>query len=382
MTNFIARVDNDALRVNGGAGAGQPKSGLYLSYGRILFSGCGIRIGGAFGGIYTDFLDIIQNTWGVIIDQTLTAEQNREIFFGANVSIDGNTNDGLILSDPMPNGYIGLSGTWVASNGRHGINVAAVASGTYNLNITGGTIFQNGTLGVGDGIYIGDIDPYINITGTIIRGNGYFSTGWGINNAVTSTKLNVDPSNIFHDNTSGDISTGWKVGVGTLAATHTLTLVSPTAAAWAMKIKNTAANGVSGFGAYDESDVWKGYVGYDNNDNILKLYGSSGVTLAFYTNDTQQMTIDTSGNTVIAGTLTVNGNQTGAADHVFDDYDDIDLLRKWRKGEKLPFEIGDILNRDRLLRDAIIQLEKEVAANKITIQELTKRVLKLESSKN
>jgi len=66
------------------------------------------------------------------------------------------------------------------------------------------------------------------------------------------------------------------------------------------------------------------------------------------------------GNVTIAGTLTVNGNQTGAADHVFDDYDDIELLRKWRKGESLPFETGDILNRDRLLHDAVVQLAERV----------------------
>jgi hypothetical protein len=71
--------------------------------------------------------------------------------------------------------------------------------------------------------------------------------------------------------------------------------------------------------------------------------------------------ITNTGNAVVAGTLTVNGDQTGAADHVFDDYNDIDLLYKWRNGESLPFEKGDILNRDRLLRDTILQLEKRVS---------------------
>jgi len=82
----------------------------------------------------------------------------------------------------------------------------------------------------------------------------------------------------------------------------------------------------------------------------------------------------TAGNVTIAGTLTVNGNQAGAADHVFDDYDDIELLRKWRKGESLPFKTGDILNRDRLLRDTIIQLAKRV-------HELEKLVIQLTPQK-
>jgi len=61
------------------------------------------------------------------------------------------------------------------------------------------------------------------------------------------------------------------------------------------------------------------------------------------------------GNMVLAGTLTVNGNQAGATDHVFDEHDDIALLRDWRQGKPLPFPLGDLLNRDRLLRDTIIQ---------------------------
>lgn len=74
----------------------------------------------------------------------------------------------------------------------------------------------------------------------------------------------------------------------------------------------------------------------------------------------EKMRIDTNGNVTIAGTLTVNGNQAGAADFVFDEYNDIELLYKWREGEPLPFETGDMLNRDRLLRDTIIQLEKRI----------------------
>lgn len=65
-------------------------------------------------------------------------------------------------------------------------------------------------------------------------------------------------------------------------------------------------------------------------------------------------------NVVVTGILTVSGDQSGATDHVFDDYDDIELLHKWRNGEELPFERGDILNQNRLLRDAIIQLQEQI----------------------
>jgi len=58
--------------------------------------------------------------------------------------------------------------------------------------------------------------------------------------------------------------------------------------------------------------------------------------------------------------MTVDGDQTGATDNVFDEYDDIQLLHDWRDGKPLPFETGDLLNRDRLLRDTIVQLYGEV----------------------
>lgn len=81
-------------------------------------------------------------------------------------------------------------------------------------------------------------------------------------------------------------------------------------------------------------------------DSIKESTTAAGITLA---NDT-----------VVTGTLTVNGDQTGALDHVFDEYEDIELLEVWRAGGELPFETGDLLNRDRLLRDAIIQLNTRI----------------------
>ncbi len=71
-------------------------------------------------------------------------------------------------------------------------------------------------------------------------------------------------------------------------------------------------------------------------------------------------TFQATGNAIIGGTLTVNGNQTGALDMVFDDYNDLQLLRDWREGKALPFKTGDMLNRDRLLRDTILQLDARV----------------------
>jgi len=73
------------------------------------------------------------------------------------------------------------------------------------------------------------------------------------------------------------------------------------------------------------------------------------------------MTLTGAGNLTVEGTLTANGDQTGAADHVFDGYDDIALLKNWKDRQPLPFDVGDLLARDRLLRDTILQLETRIA---------------------
>jgi len=103
----------------------------------------------------------------------------------------------------------------------------------------------------------------------------------------------------------------------------------------------------------------------DNSGGNLRIFQPSSVKVSI---------ADSTGNVVISGTLTVNGAQGGAADHVFDNYDDIELLRKWRKGESLPFETGDILNRDSLLRDAIMQLAEQVEQQKQEIALLKKKL--------
>jgi len=92
---------------------------------------------------------------------------------------------------------------------------------------------------------------------------------------------------------------------------------------------------------------------------VAYLWNYENTNMILGTNNGAAITIDTSQNVTIAGTLTVDGDQTGATDHVFDDFDDIALLYSWRKGEGLPFNAGDILNRDRLLRDAMLQFYEE-----------------------
>lgn len=109
-----------------------------------------------------------------------------------------------------------------------------------------------------------------------------------------------------------------------------------------------AAQSILQFGDVNDGDI--GAVTYDHSDNSMILRTNNGT----------RVTITSAGNVTVSGTLTVSGDQSGAADHVFDNYNDIALLEKWRAGKKLPFDTGDMLNRDRLLRDTIIQLHQRI----------------------
>jgi len=143
---------------------------------------------------------------------------------------------------------------------------------------------------------------------------------------------------------------------------------------------------LAGTGA-TESDTGTLEVGIARGDEAKKAYisfirsgaGGDGTISMLVTRGgvaTYSTTIDRDGNMVVPGTLTVNGDQTGAVDHVFDAYDDIELLRTWRQGGVLPFALGDLLNRDRLLRDSILQEYHERGRE---IAELRERVAVLEA---
>jgi len=101
----------------------------------------------------------------------------------------------------------------------------------------------------------------------------------------------------------------------------------------------------------DNADKWR------VNAQPSGTFDIQNFTSGTYVN---KLSIATTGNTTVSGTLTVSGDQSGATDHVFDDFDDIKLLKDWRNGDPLPFHAGDLLNRDRLLRDAIIQQDRRI----------------------
>jgi len=342
-------------------------------------------------------------------------------------------------------GFINISAPLITGNSGDGIRVDTALS---HVNITGGFIWGNGGYGlnvtvVATLVHVNGVDFDINtagaINGDVTAKNHADSLLNGIRVGMADSKATITSEPAGTDlrlkARAGDyddlvVDTSGNVGISMAAPVERLHIRNTAVNSdvgikignderdWNLKVMGSISDSFQIF-THDNSNVLtilsSGNVGIGitTPQGVLQVKKSSDVNLLVSTHTAGHITLSgvndansaniplefrgsainfSTGNVTMAGTLTVNGDQTGATDHVFDDYDDIELLRKWRKGEKLPFEIGDILNRDRLLRDAIIQLEKrvtaiqelsaEVAANKITIQELTERVLKLESSKN
>jgi hypothetical protein len=177
-SNFETRAQRDGLQINGTVGSG-PKAGLFLDDYKINTSDVGVRVGGAFGGVYFGKGDIIAVGDGVIIDTSLAAEANREVFFSDQQSIDSASRCGVIIDQATPGGlWVNFPAKmWIASTGSHGIWIknapgARIAIDAY-LYLIGG-----------DGVRLDDAAATVTV-------NGVFTnvTGFGVNPTVATTAL-------------------------------------------------------------------------------------------------------------------------------------------------------------------------------------------------
>ena len=198
MRGFEARARNDAVRVNGGVGEGRSKAGLMLQQGKVTGSGVGLRVGGAFGGLYIDQVDIIDNGTNVSIDTSLAAEGNREIFFGSQVSLDSpRTGPALQVTDTRANAaaWLQLAGTWLASGPGDGLFLAPGVNWTVSLQ--GGTVFNFKR----DGIHNEAEGATILVNGTVLRYNGRF----GVWNTPSSRSFTFQSAPTFIGNRAGEV---------------------------------------------------------------------------------------------------------------------------------------------------------------------------------
>lgn len=189
----------DGFRVNGALGDG-PKADCWLMVGKIGGAAVGVRMGGGFGGLYiTPNTTMISNDVNMIIDQTLTAEGNRELFAtgaifdvaeGGDLEADAN----VIINDP--GGLrINFTGCWFSAGQSHGIWVKAHLG---IMTISGCRIIQM----VGDGFRTSQADSgFTLISGCQITNNG----GWGINGLVDNYALSHG-ANEIGGNTEGEVN--------------------------------------------------------------------------------------------------------------------------------------------------------------------------------
>lgn len=192
--NFEARANQDVVQVSGLVGA-LPKADLFLSNYKIGFGEVGVRCGGAFGGLYLGAGAIAgHSSHGVVIDETLVAEQNREVFVGELCAIDANGGSGVYIDQSTPaNCYVELNG-WISSNTSHGVHVVNYDSAKLRVN---GYIYNN----TGDGLRVDDVNAFVH-SNAFYNLNG----GWGINPTVAATGLSLGADR-FISNTSGTVNT-------------------------------------------------------------------------------------------------------------------------------------------------------------------------------
>lgn len=196
LSTFRTNVIAEGVRVNGIAGAGQPKAGLMVEQGKITGGTIGVHIAGAFGGFYINNVDIIgMSQEGVLLDNSVVAETNRETFLGV-CSIDSTGSYGIrIVESFTSNQTLNLTGTWVASSGNHGIYIENAPG--YKITASGCRIFNNN----GDGIRTENNGSDFLVTGCYIANN----TGWGINGLVSNSSMSIAP-NRFNANGLGQIN--------------------------------------------------------------------------------------------------------------------------------------------------------------------------------
>ena len=180
VNQMEANAQGDCVRVNGGVGP-SAKADLGLAQGKIGGCGVGIHVGGAFGGLFVDQMDIISNKTNLLIDNALAAEGNREIMMGSTSVLDSATlNDSVYINDIYSGGGSITLGGWIATGPKNGVNIVKWSGGTVNLN--GNQLFNF----TNDGVRVSDNTTIVKIdTGLAIRNNG----GYGVNATVVTNNI-------------------------------------------------------------------------------------------------------------------------------------------------------------------------------------------------
>ena len=170
--DYETYCQRDGASVSGTVGVG-PKALMHFKEGWMLgtssANSVGIRVGGAFGGVYIDAIDCSGAMFAAtVVDETLKAEPNREVFFW-NADFDaGHTYSVLILhSNGQPGVYV--------YDGCYFFSPVRIQTGTgSNHKFSGCTFSPN--LG-GDALRV-DTDSFVFATGCFFLPQ---SSGYAVN---------------------------------------------------------------------------------------------------------------------------------------------------------------------------------------------------------
>jgi hypothetical protein len=168
----------------------------YAWVGGISGLGTGIHLGGGNGAFYSEGVQQLGHNIGLLIDTTVSANPNIQIFLDEGGTFDTNTTSAVTVNDSLGSGSVSKfirANAWFASSGA-GITVEAWSSGHI---YTSSGIFKNNS---GSGIYSADATARITIgAGAQLNHN----TGYGVD---ASTAITIYSDAIPVGNTAGTYS--------------------------------------------------------------------------------------------------------------------------------------------------------------------------------
>jgi hypothetical protein len=181
-------------------------SSIYIDGGRMIgnyptsSSGIGLYLTGGNGGVYVWATDFISHATGAYISQD-SGTSNREVFIVQATFDSCNVGYGVVDGS-----YNSLEGIWTASCNEANVNFAPATNAAI-LNISGGTIFNAGNLGVGTpgsryGLSI-NLNGRVNLTGVTFRNNK--GRGFSSNNGLRTFPCLIQ-SCVFYENGDTSIS--------------------------------------------------------------------------------------------------------------------------------------------------------------------------------
>ena len=204
----------DGIRLNGAISG--PKADLFFEgHSKIAQCAVGLRVGGAFGGVYlSSGMSFINNGTNVVADQSLVAETNREIFVDGGVYDVTTTGPSFYLDDPG-NLLVTLRPDWIASAATHGVHTSSNFDGKC---IIATRIFNCG----GDGVRVDNANAVVTVSEQIHDCGGY-----GVNPNVASHKV-LTGNVYFANNSSGNINTTYSPSVHLITEDKQIRTTIPT----------------------------------------------------------------------------------------------------------------------------------------------------------